>query len=663
MALAKRPAAPYDGLKKHDLPLHSQTWQSAPRMRPATIFRKRRLFVALVALVVVYLFIKYLPTDVPSVSQRIDSRTGRSQGRPVVPDLASKKSGDETAGGTLSAKQLYDGPVKFYRLASSLRPHLYNEKEDRDSVLFMLYDLQTAASFTGVACEMALYNKTNVHMGLMTTRDASIEDIMSVSGLKVEDCPISWHDARPDYNSKSSPARQAVVIKAAVSHMHTTLKPSVVIIDQRQASNTHFKTALQEKLDSVRTPLSIIPNDAHTSMSWITTLDGKGLSLLNQNQIDIIIQPYKQSAGSLIRLLESIKSAHYTGLPLPRITVELPHTIDPFALRYLENFHWPHDSPISQSKLILRRRIDNNKLTPAIATLRTLESFYPPTTPASHVLVLSPDVELSPSYLQYLYYLTLTYKYGNPGLQITSSLTGISLDLPEHTLDNKTPFLTGKEPQSALTLHQSPSAHAALYFGDHWVELQSYASLRLSNDPSLSLTVPNSIESTISPAHPSWLQLSSELLQLRNNYILYPAFADIPGKKLITIHTESTQSPEEFWTEPTRPTPDSIPLLEDSDTSILTGDHEHPDLHANMLPEPTSSTQSIQSLLNLKGRETLPDSKDIPLFSAAGHATDWDMSRTESEAYADKVSLELGGCRSLGERDDEIIGRLEYLFC
>lgn len=633
-----------------------------------TIFRKRRLLILLAVLASVYLFIRYLPTDVPSVAERIDSRTGRSQGRPVAFDLAEKKTSDKTSSKALGPEQLYDGPVKFYHLASSLRPHLYKKEHAKDNVLLMLYDLRSAASLTALACDMALYNTTNVHLGLVTMHDASVEDIMSVVGSRVEDCPIFWHDARPDYNSQSSPARQAIVVKAAVSHMHATLKPSVVMIDQQQASNTPFRTVLQDKLNSIWTPLSIIPSNAPDTIAWLASLDGSGLALLNLNQIDIVIQPYKQSAGSLIRLLESIRSAHYAGLPMPRITVQLPHTIDPFALHYLENFRWPHDSPTSPGKLILRRTIDDTKLNPATATLRTLESFYPPTTPNSHVLVLSPDAELSPEYLQYLYFLTLTYKYGSAGKRITGSLMGISLDLPKHILDDQTQFIASHVPASQpLLLHQTPSATATLYFGDKWVELQNYISLRLKHDPTLSLTIPNSPESTISSDHPAWLKLAWELMQMRNSYILYPAFADKPEKRLVTIHTESHQSPEEFWKEPQRPADDAIPSLDGSTILSATGDDASAvplaAPHANMHHESARSSLSLLSLLGLKGRDTLPSDTDVPLFSATGHPTDRDTSRTASETYADKISLELGGCKSLGEREDEIVGQLEYLFC
>lgn len=644
-------------------------------MRPVTIFRKRRLAAVLLVLIVVYFFIKYLPTNVPSVAQRIDSRTGTSQGRPLQFDLAPKQNSDSRAGEALGAEQLYDGPVKFYNLAGSLRPHLYNMDDGRENVLFVLYDLRSAATLTGLACEMAVYNKVNVHMALITPSGVSIEEILSVTGITMDGCPIFWHDARPDYNSRSSAHRRAIVVEAAISHMHATLRPSVVMVDQQQASDTRFRSALQDKLNSLWTPLSILPNDALTSMSWITSLDGKGLALLSQNQIDIIIQPYKGSASSLIRLLESIRKAHYTGLPTPRITVELPHIIDPFALRYIENFRWLQDSPTSESKLILRRRIDNSKLSPSLATLRTLESFYPPTTPNSHVLILSPDVELSPPYLHYLYFLTLTYKYGNAGKRITGSLMGISLDLPSYTLDSQTPFLASNPPQAdsqPLLLHQTPSSTATLYFGDHWVELQNYISLRLRHDPDLSKTITTTSESEpeIPPTSPAWLKPAQELMRARNTYILYPSFATSPDKKLVTIHTESTQAPEEYWKEPNQVSDDPnnhiIPPPTLDASTVLTADEPPRDsgtIRANMNHEPATSLLSLLSLLNLKDRGTLPLDTELPLFSASGHTSDGNISRAEAAAYSDRISLELGGCKSLDDRDEKMLGRLDYLFC
>ena len=51
-------------------------------MRSWAVFRRRRILLALLALLAVYLFVKYIPTDVPSVAHRTDSLTGQSWARP-----------------------------------------------------------------------------------------------------------------------------------------------------------------------------------------------------------------------------------------------------------------------------------------------------------------------------------------------------------------------------------------------------------------------------------------------------------------------------------------------------------------------------------------------------------------------------------------------------
>lgn len=669
MALAKRSAVYNNGLdKKTDLPLYGQTWQPNARMRSWSFFRKKRALLAILALCGIYIFIKFLPTDVPSVGSRIDPRTGQPQGHPVDRTTTSKQPKPGRPAGKVPEQlldQIYDGPVKFYRLASSLRPHLRKVDDDRDHVVFLLRDLRTAASLVPLACDMANYNRSRVHMAVMTLRENSIEEIMSVSGVEAPDCPIFWHDTRPDYNSQSSFNRQTTVVQAALSHLDAALNPTAVIIDQQQAKDTHFKDAVQSKLDSIRVPLTIVPNNALTSMSWITAMAGQSLSLLNQNQIDIVITPYKQSAGSLLRLLESIQKANYAGLPEPRITIELPQTIDDFALRYLEYFRWPSDRETGQSKLILRRRIDPAQISPAVASLHTLESFYPPSWPLSHVLVLSPDVELAPEYLQYLTYLMLEYKYGIKGRNMTSAMMGIALDLPERALNDKHPFVDQTTSRiGSLLWSQSPSSTATLYFGDKWVELQNWFTLRIQYDPKLEKTVESSVAS-VSTKHPAWLGQAQELMLARNYYLLYPGFSHDAGLKLATIHTELHQDPEEFARKLKPVLPDrSSSISSISKDDVLTGEEDTGHTHHHVTSDPAISLLAL--LLGTQralDREQLPQDFDLPMYSADGRVTDRDTSEMDADMFAEHISLELGGCDTLKDRDERKKGHIEYMFC
>ena len=664
MALAKRPIGYPSGFdKKHDLPVHSQSWRPVSKMPTGLFsFRKRRLVLAVVVALIVYLFIHYLPTDLPSAGQRIDLRTGLSQGR-----MPSPPTGKKDTGTVLDSRQLYDGPVQFYRLASTLHTHSYDRKSGRDNVAFLLRDFKSASSLIGVACDFALFNRSSIHVAVLSTYDNPIEEIVRVNGIKQSECPIIWHDARPDYNSQSSKARQSTVVKSALGHLHVNLRPTAFIIDQQQSKDEVFKGALDEKLASFWMSPVIIPDDTSTSMSWVISLDGKALSLLNQVQIDVIITPYKDSAGSLVRLLSSIQNARYEGLPLPHITVELPHDIDGFALDYLKNFRWSDNRGIGESKLVLRRRLDVGQLIPDLASLRTIESFYPPSSPLSHALVLSPDVELSPNYMHYLMYLTLDYKYGRSGQNITDSLMGISLDLPKTTTNADAPFLTiiGSE---KLFLHQTPSSTAALYFGDKWVELQDYLSLRLQHDRTLSKSLKDAPH--VSDDHPSWLAQASEIMQARNYFMLYPGFATDATSRLATVHTELHQAPEEYATKymAQKPKHDDLPIPSMNDRTVLTADEEltsqdRDHAHARLDHEQQSGSRPITALLGLGDRETLPPGNELPLYLADGHRVEPVDAEVAATRLADSVSLEFGGCDSLEDRDESKIGSIEYLFC
>jgi len=637
-------------------------------MRSWSFFRRKRALVAVLVLCGIYFFIKYLPTDVPPVGSRIDPRTGQPQGHPVDLTSTSKqgKSGRPAVKESGSpVDQTYDGPVRFYQLAHSLRPHLRRVEGDNDNVLFLLRDLRTATSLLPLACEMANHNRSQVHVAVMTLRENSIEEIKAVSGTEATDCPIFWHDARPDYNSLSSLNRQTIVVQSALGHLVAALQPSVALIDQQQAQEPRFRDTIQSKLDSMRVPLNIVRNDAIRSMSWVAGLAGQSLSLLNHVQIDIVITPYQHSAGSLLRLLESVQRADYSGVAIPRITIELPQHVDDFALKYLEHFRWPGDREAGQSKLILRRRLDAAQMSPAAASLRTLESFYPPAWPHSHVLLLSPDVELVPEYLQYLIYMTLEYKYGSKGQNMTTKMMGISLDLPERRLDDKHPFVDPSAfPLATIFWSQSPSSTAALYFGDKWVELQDWLTLRMQHDHELKKTV-KSLSNSISGRHPAWLVHAQELMLVQNYYFLYPGFSHDSDFKLATVHNELHQEPEEFVDKLQHESSGRssiLPATEDDD--VLTGEEVVVHNHDHVISNPAVSLAALllgkQRALD---REQLPQDSALPMFSSDGQMTDENLSEMDKNAFAERVSLELGGCATLEDRDERKNNGIEYLFC
>ena len=269
----------------------------------------------------------------------------------------------------------------------------------------------------------------------------------------------------------------------------------------------------------------------------------------------MLIQAPSGSSGSLVRLLKSIESADYFGTRRPHLTIELPAEIDTATWRYLENFVWPpvdSSGASHASQVSLRHRIPRRTLTEYEASARFVESFYPVRTEDSHVLLLSPQIELSPLYYHYLMYHLLEYKYSTHGKVIKTYplLMGISLELPTHFLNDSEPLvppLRERPPSNRNRrtlgeptpfLWQAPNGNAALYFGDKWMEFHSFLTARLSKPPT-------SRTKLISKKHPSWLELLLELMTARRNSLLYPTFS-ADDEAIATVHHELYQVPEEF---------------------------------------------------------------------------------------------------------------------
>lgn len=522
--------------------------------------------------------------------------------------------------------------------------------------------LQGIAPLAEVACEMARYNRTRVHMVIMTLEDISIERILDLNRFDPGDCPIFWHDARPDYHFLSSEARKELSIKAAIGHLHTALSPAVVLTEEPLADGHAFVAALKERLDSVGTPLTLIPSTAAASMSWISSLDPSALGLLNQVQVSILITPYTNSAGSLVRLLESLKRAHYAGLSMPQMVIELPARTDPSLWEYLKSFRWPPDSTPGTGRLHLRKRLQESSLTPSLAALRTIESFYP-SSPNAHVLVLDPDVELSPNFLRYLMYVTLRYKYDVTDQTVPERLMGLSLSLPEFESGDGTSDWKHDKTMKPLFLAQIPSSHATLFFGDKWTELQRWTTMRLRHDPQLVKQTKGDVKE--SDTYPTYLRQVWELMQTQNYYFLYPGFADSTSTALMTVHTESSQSPEEFMTRSKQDREGmASEILTLGKGSVLTAESESKRVHA--VEPPVDSVPILSMLLaesNSSRRADLPSLMSLPLMDTRSRRTTWSASQAVAETFSDRVSLQLGGCRTLQDRDTSKKGTIGFMFC
>lgn len=121
----------------------------------------------------------------------------------------------------------------------------------------------------------------------------------------------------------------------------------------------------------------------------------------DKNHIDILIQAIPGATGGLIRLLRSLGAADFTSSPIPHLTIELPQDVDAATKQFIEEFQWPPahvPNPTRAKYVSLRHRIPRQRLTEDESSARFLESFWPTDPKRSHVLVLSPQVELAPDF-------------------------------------------------------------------------------------------------------------------------------------------------------------------------------------------------------------------------------------------------------------------------
>jgi hypothetical protein len=117
--------------------------------------------------------------------------------------------------------------------------------------------------------------------------------------------------------------------------------------------------------------------------------------------IDILIHAPPASSGSLVNLLKSLSAADFSAGSTPHLTIELPHDVDRATAEYLKTFQWPpgrSQMPSHPRQLTLRHRIPRSRLTEEESSVRLLESFWPSNPKYSHVLVLSPQAQLSPQF-------------------------------------------------------------------------------------------------------------------------------------------------------------------------------------------------------------------------------------------------------------------------
>ena len=634
-----------------------QTWASAPAQPP----RRRRIVYLLCGALFVFLFIKNIPTDVGPHPRWADTRIyqgaiSQNGNKPApspgtgVPSPPTKQP-PRPPTPSESEQHYHDGPIKFYKLAASLHAvaKLGGQKDVNKNVLFAAASLKSVSELLPLACEMARWQRNDVHLAVMGRDDMELSEIQSLNGFTEADCSIHWHDARPDYSKWSTTFRMESSVAASLEHIQTFIHPQVVLIDDPKREEGYLVDAIREKAAELFKPLIELPLNAVENLMWITRLDSSSLAAWPKVYIDIVIQAPSSSSGSIVRLLRSLQEADYFGVRRPHLTIELPHEVDEPTARYLEYLVWP---PLDwsgiphASQVTLRHRIPRRTTTPEEASARLLESFWPKRRSDSHVLLLSPQVELSPFYFHYLFYNILEYRHS---LLIRShqsyrNLMGISLHLPHAHLDDTTTFIpptsdnsnrkAGAFPGSQSPfLWQAPNENAALYFGDRWMEFHSYLSLRLTKPPSTS-------KKLVSEMHPAWLEHLLQFMRARGYSLLYPG-AFFKDFSISTVHDELFQVPEEFGKEPKPPsTPDAS--LSSPDRPL------EGNASAARKPPPNAEKPLLESSLVeiLPNRGDLLEVDNMPYLSSDGTSLELIEAGKAAQAYANDFKRTVGGCKA-----------------
>ncbi|KAK4986187.1 hypothetical protein LTR50_005479 [Elasticomyces elasticus] len=664
-------------------------WRFATRT--PTRWRKRRLLALVIGAFLLWLFIHNIPTDLGSIDQRVGRplRPGHSlQGQHSFPETPTgpppKPEGEPGEPDEATVKRYYGGPVKFYKLAQSLHgiAHTMGHRPANRNVLFATSSLRSVSTLVPMACEMAKWDRNYVHLVLMGREDIPLEELLEMNGIGKDMCNVCFHDARADYSEYSTDVRAEVAVAGAMNHINNFMHPQAIVMDDSASEDVFFVKGIRAKAQEQGHPIIEIPRGKSEDFVWMTRLDTESLSKWHEPSVDILVHAPRDSSGSLIRMLISLASADYTGLAHPRLTVELPSRVDLTTQIFLEHFTWPprHDnSPLHTNKLILRHRISHSRASTEDSSIRFLESFYPANPADSHVLVLSPQVELSPLYFHHVHYHILEYKFSSSGKLVSDNLMGFSLDIPSAYLNGSlaTPFVlpsisnmtTGKYRQSnqdttAPFLWQAPTATAALYFGDKWAELHDFLSNRVS--VTRSVTGRNTAakrEKLISETQPGWMEYVLELMRARGWSLLYPAVST--AGSLVTVHNELLQTPEEFapCTKGEKnaakgagapPAGEGEPFLTADDPPTWVPRDEKATLR---------HTQPLHALLPFDG--ALPEVGHLPLLSFSGDLLSSAESGALSSEYSTAFRKEAGGCDKweARRRRKVFVGLTADLFC
>jgi len=129
------------------------------------------------------------PHQAEHVDQGVQATTG-----------TSTASGDEERNappppGAVIAERSYNGPLKFAKLAVSLKAigATNGNANFNKNILFAVSSLKSAATLIPMACEMGLELRSYVHVAIMGRSEIHLKDLMKINGAD-EGCSLIYHD-------------------------------------------------------------------------------------------------------------------------------------------------------------------------------------------------------------------------------------------------------------------------------------------------------------------------------------------------------------------------------------------------------------------------------------------------------------------------------------
>ena len=535
-------------------------------------------------------------------------------------------------------------------------------------------------------------------MVLMGRNDLSVVEILKANNID-SDSGVYVHDARPDYAPYSSDQRAELGISTAFLYIRDMMQPQAVITSSETVEDGVFTRTIRKSTQVFNIPLIELPDSNQKrgepleSLSWISRLDSKSLASWKLPKIELVIQAPTGSSGPLIRLMESISKADYTGAPHPALTIELPSEPDSVLKTYLNDFKWPPEARDGEApQFTIRRRIKIPTVTPEEASVRFMESFYPAHMEHSHVLILSPYADVARLYFQALRYYLLTYRYSTSKSSYPQ-IMGISLDAPSLHLNGTEKFdppgmsslgdvtVAGIKPVTKDVnppfLWQAPSTNAVLYFGEPWKELHSFLSLRLAKFHSE--TKPMRKPKLIGTHMPAWSEYVLEFMRARGYAILYLG-SQRPDKAFAWTRPEIHTVPEEFYRPKRQEDDDSahrdrIKRVKEDEPFVVDEPFLPPDVDAPVAKErrdrasaATGPAQPLDGLLPFRGVD--PPLAELPFLAPDGARLHPRDVPATSRREAERFRRELGGCSPAssapakeGKRRVVVPGSAEDLFC